>query len=292
MILYHLAVILLSAGIALSLPRIASFMAKSMLIYWSFIENERLFLVALEVGVAILLMSFFHYAGKRWQERKLSRMARQAGMVLSARHRDLFGRRTQKRLMERHGMARSVMILGSTGFRAFADPQADLHRVLPHCRDARILLLNPYSEGAKARAKSILHPEVTPERFREQTRKSIEFLKGLRAARKDIRLKLYPDPPHLKLIVLGDYLWMQHYHPGIDVQSMPVYVFTHNQDPGSLYTPLYQHFMRRWEDPEIPEYDLETDEIVYRDRAGNETTRGPFEDTGPACQGAPPERAR
>jgi len=47
--------------------------------------------------------------------------------------------------------------------------------------------------------------------------------------------------------------------------------------------------MRRWEDPEIPEYDLETDEIVSHDRAGNEVTRGSSEDTGPARRGPPPE---
>jgi hypothetical protein len=219
-------------------------------------------------------------------------MARQAGMVFCSRSRELFGRRAQKKLMEKHGIARSVMLLGSTGFRTFVDPKGDMHRVLPRCRDARIILLNPYSEGGKIRAKSLLHPDVTPERLRQHVRKSIAFLKGLRAAQKDVRLKLYADPPHLKLIILGDHLWMQHYHPGIDVQSLPVYAFTHGQDPGSLYTPLYQHFMRRWEDPEIPEYDLETDEIVYRDRAGNELTREPFEKAEPGRPGAPEEGGR
>lgn len=284
MLIYHLAVILLSAGVALSLPRTAGFIAKNMLIYWSFIENERTFLISVEVGVAVLLISFFHHLGVRWQERKLSKMARHAGMVFFSRNRELLGRWKQKRLMEKHGVARPVMILGSTGFRTFADSRGDLHRILPHCREAKILLLNPYGEGATSRAKSILHPEVTPERLREQIRQSIEFLKALKVAQKDIRLKLYPDPPHLKLIILGDYLWMQHYHPGIDVQSMPIYAFTHNQDPGSLFTPLYQLFMRRWEDPEVPEYDLETDEIIHRDRMGNELVREPFEKAGPGGQ--------
>jgi hypothetical protein len=219
-------------------------------------------------------------------------MARQAGMVFCSRSRKLWGRRAQKRLMEAHGNGRSVMLLGSTGHRTFVDPEGDMHRVLSRCRDARLMLLNPYSEGARTRAKSIVDPEVTPERLREQIQKSIAFLKELKAAQKDIRLKLYADPPHLKLIILGDHLWMQHYHPGIDVRSMPTYAFTHNQAPGSLYAPLYEYFTRRWGDPEIPEYDLETDEMVCRDRAGNEVSREPFEKAGSACQGPPEEGPR
>ncbi|HEY7677683.1 MAG TPA: hypothetical protein VIG69_11455, partial [Candidatus Methylomirabilis sp.] len=230
--------------------------------------------------------------GRRWRERKLSRMARQAGMVFGSRNRELWGRRAQRRLMEAHGIARSVMLLGSTGYRTFVDPQGEMHGILSRCRDAKIMLLNPYSEGARARAKSIVDPEVTPERLREQIQKSIAFLRELKAAQKAIRLKLYADPPHLKLIILGDHLWMQHYHPGIDVRNMPIYAFTHRQDPGSLYAPLYEHFARRWGDPEIPEYDLETDEIVYRDRAGNELKRERLEETRPARQGPPEERGR
>jgi hypothetical protein len=40
--------------------------------------------------------------------------------------------------------------------------------VIQNCREARIMLLDPYSEGASARAKSILDPNVTPETFEEQ----------------------------------------------------------------------------------------------------------------------------
>ena len=77
----------------------------------------------------------------------------------------------------------------------------------------------------------------------------------------------------MKLAVLGDHIWIQHYHVGLDVQTMPEYMFQHDQNPGGLYTPFYQYFLMRWEDPNIPEYDLETDDMIYRDKGGNVVRR-------------------
>jgi len=71
-------------------------------------------------------------------------------------------------------------------------------------------------------------------------------------------------------------MWMQYYHPGLDVQRMPEYVFKHNQNTGSLYIPFYQYFLTRWNAPDIPEYDLDSDELIYRDAAGNEARREKF----------------
>lgn len=117
---------------------------------------------------------------------------------------------------------------------------------------------------------------MTPETFGEQIRRSIDFLKILKGAQKNVRLKLYPDPPFLKMTILGDFIWLQHYQPGLDVQRMPRYVFKHDPNIGSLYFPFYQYFLGRWNNPEIPEYDLETDELIYRDGTGNEVKRETF----------------
>jgi hypothetical protein len=138
------------------------------------------------------------------------------------------------------------------------------------------MLLNPNREGAAVRAKSIPHPDITPESFRDQIMKSIDFLKTLKAAQKNVKLKLYTDPPFLKMTILGDYLWLQHYQPGLDVQKTPKYVFKHDPTIGSLYFPFYQYFIGRWNSPEIPEYDLETDELIHRDGIGNEVKREKF----------------
>ncbi len=275
-ILYHIAVVALSATIALSLPYTVSFAAKNILVYWPFIEHEKFFLISIEIVIAMLLILFFNYIGRGWVDRKFSNMARSAGMVYLFSSEGFFAQRRIKKLKEKQGVARDIMIIGSTGFRTFVDPKGDLYNVVQNCREAKIMLLNPYREGAKIRASSILDPDVTLERLKEQTIKSIDFLKGLKVVQKNIKLKLYGDTPFLKLAVLGDYLWMKHYHAGIDIQAVPEYVFEHNQNSVSLYTPFYQYFLIRWNDIDIPEYDLDTDELVYRDIDGNETGREIF----------------
>ena len=112
--------------------------------------------------------------------------------------------------------------------------------------------------------------------IREQIMQSINFLKGLRAAQKQVRLKLYPDQPLLKLAIVGDYAFLRHYHTGQNVRHMPEYVFRNEQKHGGLYVPLNRYFLSRWQDPGIPEYDLDTDELVYRDRTGSEVRREQF----------------
>ena len=181
-----------------------------------------------------------------------------------------FAQRRIRKLKERQGLARDIMVISSTGFRTFVDTKGELYQVIQNCRQAKIMLLNPNSEGAVVRAKSIPHPDVTPESFRDQIMKSIDFLKTLKAVQKNVRLKLYNDPPFLKMTILGDYIWLQYYQSGLDVQMTPKHVFKHDPNIGSLYFPFYQYFMGRWNSPEIPEYDLETDQLIYRDGTGNE----------------------
>lgn len=272
-ILYHIVIVALSAAIALSLPFTARFVARNFLVYWSLIEDEKLFLISVEIVVAMLLILFFNYIGRSWRDRKFSNMARSAGMAYFFTTRGYFAQRRIKKLKEEQGFAKDVMIIGSTGLRTFVDLKGDLHNVIQNCREAKIMLLNPYSEGARIRASSILDPDFTVEKFGEQAVKSIDFLKGLKAVQKNIKLKLYGAAPFLKLSTLGDYLWMKHYHPGIDAQAMPEYVFKHDQNPSSLYTYFYQYFLIRWNNTDIPEYDFDTDELVYRDIDGNEVRR-------------------
>lgn len=274
--LYHVVVIVLAAAIALSLPLTASFLAGKFLAFWAFVENEKIFLVSIEIAVAVLLVLFFNHMTKYWRERNLSRMANSAGLALVVRSRGFFARKKLKELKERNGFGRDIMLIGSTGYRTFVDPDGDLHRVLQKCRGARIMLLDPLREGAISRARSIPDPDISPESFREQIIRSIDFLKGLKGAQKNIRLKLYQDMPLLKLAILGDALCVRHYHTGLHVDDMPEYVFKHDHDPGGLYNPFYQYFLSRWSDPEIPEYDLDTDELVYRDRSGFEVRRERF----------------
>ena len=280
-ILYHVAVIALSASIAFSLPYIVRYISRNFSIVWLFIESKTLYLVSMEIVIALLLILFLNYIYRSLIDRRYSNMARSAGMVNLFPSRGFFSRWRIKKLKEKHGYARDIMIIGSTGFSTFVDPKGDLYNVVQNCREAKIMLLNPYGEGAKIRASCILDPDVTVEKVREQTIKSIDFLKGLKAVRKNIKIKLYEDEPFLKLAMLGDYVWIKHYHPAIDVQTAPEYVFEHDQNPLSLYTHFYQYLMMRWNNSDIPEYDLDTDELVYRGTDGNEIKRQNLIKSGP-----------
>lgn len=277
-ILYHIAIIAISAGIALSLPYTAGFLSRQFHASRELIGNEKIFLLAAEIILAVLLILTFNYIGWVWRDRRLAQIARNSGLVFASSSSGFFARRKNRKLKETQGIARDIMVIGSTGFRTFTDMKGDLHAVVRNCRKAKIMLLNPCSAGADIRVKSILDPEITLERFREQIQKSIAFLKELKAVQKDIRLKLYDTVPFLKMTISGDLIWVNHYHAGCDVRRMPEYVFMHKQDPGSLYSVFYQYFLSQWNDPMIPEYDLETDELVYRDAAGNEGKRERMEE--------------
>ncbi len=107
-------------------------------------------------------------------------------------------------------------------------------------------------------------------------------MKGLKSLQKNIRLKLRPDVPLVKLAILGDYLCLQHYPTGLNVRKMPEYVLKHDQH-GSLFDLFYQYFVNEWFERDIPEYDLDTDELVYRDKSGNEVKREKFNDVVMEC---------
>ena len=277
LLLYHVSIIALSAAIAASLPVTFSFAARRLLAYWAFVQNERLFLISTEVVVAFVLILVFNHARTNWRNRTLSKMARAAGMVHVTPRTGVLARRTIRRSKERQAAMRDIMLIGSTGLRTFVDPKGDLHAALQTCRTAKIMLLDPESRGALERARIIPDPAITQESLRRQVREAIDFLAALRTVpQKSIQLKLYPDPPLWKLAILGDYVWVQHYHPGLDVQVLPEYVFVHRQDPTSLFPAFYQYFARRWTDPAIPEYDLVKDEVVYRNAAGDEVGRRRF----------------
>jgi hypothetical protein len=272
---YHFIVLLLSAAIAFSIPHVFSALARNLLTFWAFIENEKIFLISLELSIAAMLIIMFNSIRQGWEARKLSRVATSAGLVPQSPLTGLLGRRSAGRLKAARGIAADIMIIGSTGRRTFADSDGELHHAVRNCRRARIMLLNPYGEGAVARARSIPDQEITPEVIRDQIIESIGFLKDLKAGQKNIRIKLYPDMPLLKLAILGDHAFLRHYHTGLNVNTMPEYVFSSDGLNGGLYLPFYRYFLSRWNDPDIPEYDLDTDELVLRDQAGRERHREP-----------------
>ncbi len=278
--LYHIVVVALSAGIALSLPA----GAKQFLAFWSRVEHDKLSLVAVEMTVAVLLIVGLNYIHRSIRDRALASVASGAGLISFFPRR---ARRAQQRinaLKEEQGSGRTIMVMGSSGSSTFGDQVGDLSSVLDKCLGAKILLVNPYSPEASQRIRAIDHPDYTLTTFREEVRQSIALLKRLKAMGKAVQLKLYADPPLMKMVILGDYLWLQHYHADLDVAVMPEYVLRRNRKDYGLYTLYAHYFEQRWQSAEIPEYDLDTDELVYRTRAGQEIRRTPFE-----CQQATDE---
>ena len=269
---YHIIVLCLSAGIAMSLPIVAT----NFLSYWTKLEKEKVSVITLEIGVAILLIIVMTYIRRSVKDRNLAQMAIDAGFVSFFPKRARLAEDGIRKLRETQGRGRTVMVIGSSGYDTLRDQVGDLSTVLDKCLGANIMLVNPFSQGASARIRAIADPMMSIEKYREGVRQSIELLKRLQAVGKSVKLKLYSDPPLLKLVILGDYLWMQHYHTDLDIQEMPEYVLRHNSKDHGLYTLCYQYFVQRWERTEIPEYDLDTDELVYRDRNGREVRREQF----------------
>jgi len=270
--LYHIAIVTLSAGIALLLPA----GAKQFLSFWSRVEHDKLSLIAVEMTAAIVLIVGLNYIRRSIRDQALATVATGAGLVSFFPRRTRGAQRRIKQLKEEQGTGRTIMVIGSSGYSTFVDQVGDLSSVLDKCLGAKILLVNPYSQEASTRMLAIAHPEYTLATFREEVRQSIELLKRLKAMGKVVKLKLYSDPPLIKMVILGDYLWLQHYHADLDVQTMPEYVLRHNRKDHGLYT-LYSHyFVQRWKSAEIPEYDLDTDELVYRNSTGNEIRRERF----------------
>jgi hypothetical protein len=268
-VLYHIVLVALSAGLAVSLPQVA----QTFVTYWSAIERDKVALVTVEVIMSILLIVCINYFRHSLADRRLAETALHAGIRHVFQTGGARARRKIRQLKTGQGRAKNIMVIGSTGYHTFVDPNGDLHTAIWKSLEAKIMLLNPYSEAARTRAMAILNSNVTPQVLVEQVESSIELCKRLKAGQKSVRLKLYSDPPHVKLAILGDVIWLQHYHTGLDVHSMPEYVFAQNHNDYGLYTLFYQYFTKRWENSEIPEYDLETDELVYRASNGSEIRR-------------------
>jgi hypothetical protein len=270
---YHSVIVGLSAVIALLLPT----GAKQFLAFWSRMEHDKLSLIAVEIVVAVLLIAIFSYIHRSLRDRTLAAAAAGAGLVSFFPRRTKTAQRHIKRLKEEQGTGRTIMAIGSSGYSTFVDQVGDLSSVLDKCLGANILLVNPYSQDASARIDAMNHPEHSLATFREEVRQSIGLLKRLKAMGKAVRLKLYADQPLVKMVILGDYLWLQHYHADLDVQTLPEYVLRHNRQDHGLYTLYTHYFQQRWESTDIPEYDLDRDELVYRNRAGTELLRERFE---------------
>jgi hypothetical protein len=52
-----------------------------------------------------------------------------------------------------------------------------------------------------------------------------------------------------------------------------VFALQHDDPRRGLFVPFYTYFLERWNESRHPEYDFDSNQLVYRDAAGNETGR-------------------
>src|SRR5207244_11522016 len=81
LILYHIGVVTLSGGIALSLPSVAGFLADNFMDYWDRIKNEEVVLISIESAVALFRILACNYIGRSRRERKSATATASAGLA-------------------------------------------------------------------------------------------------------------------------------------------------------------------------------------------------------------------
>jgi hypothetical protein len=281
-VLHHVLPAVAGAALGLSLPLLIGSFGKDLPEPWVFMYENRGAAASLILALAGLLVLLIRFNPSPGQEQQLAALASRAGLVPAGARPHAGENKTGD----------EILIIGCTG-RSFTREGEYPYEELQHCREAKILLLDPREHGALALTRTTLDADVNPPALLDQVHASIAFLRRLRSSQKRVNLKMYPDMPLFKLAIIGDQARVSHYHVSIPVWSMPEFIFENRTCDGGLFFPLHRYFLSRWQDPDIPEYDFDTDELVYRDQLGYEVLREPFDAIGMDREGMPgPEADR
>jgi len=271
-ILSHGAVTVLAVAIAFSLPGFANYILNE---WWPEVESNANLLLGTEIALASVLALIFNLAKIAWDHRQRVLIARLASLV-HARNSEAgwLARRRERDLISRLTTARDAFILTLTGYDTLVAEDSLLRPVIDKAYEIRVLLVNPVGPGLRQRAES-LPSDVTVLTLHTEIEATIGVLSKLRKYGKKVKLKFYDEEPFWKLVVLGDYIWVQHCHSGFVVREQPEYVFAlqHTEPRHGLFVPFYMVFLNYWNDTRHPEYDFDTNELVYRDDGGRETGR-------------------
>ena len=271
-ILTHGVITMLAVAIAFSLPGIANYILNE---WWPEVQNNANLLLATEVALASVLALLFNLAKIAWDHRQRVLTARLASLV-HARNSgsSWWSRRRERALIGQLPAPRDAFALTLTGYDTFVADHSLLRGVIGKAYEIRVMLVNPVGKALRERADS-LPPEITVLTLHTEIEATIGYLSGLRKFGKMVKLKFYDEEPFWKLIVLGDYVWVQHCHSGFAVREQPEFVFAlqHREPRHGLFVPFYMVFLNQWNDARHPEYDFDTNELVYRDASGKETGR-------------------
>src|SRR5499427_7855135 len=271
-ILSHGALTVLAVAIAFSLPGFANYILNEWL---PGVESNASLLLGTGIALAAVLALIFNLAAVAWDHRRRVLTARLASLV-HARNADAgwWARRRERALVNQLTTARDAFVLTPTGYDTLVARESVLRPVIEKAYEIRVMLVNPVGQGLRRLAES-LPPEVTILTLHTEIEATIGALSALRKYGKKVKLKFYDEEPFWKLVVLGDYIWVQHCHSGFVVREQPEYVFAlHHEEPRhGLFVPFYMIFLNSWNDTRHPEYDFDTNELVYRDAGGRETGR-------------------
>jgi hypothetical protein len=271
-ILSHGVITVLAVVIAFSLPGTANYILNE---WWPHVEGNANLLLATEIGLASVLALLFNLAKIAWDHRQGVLIARLASLMHArSAGAGWWSRRRERALVRQLPAARDAFILTLTGYDTFVADDSLLRGVIEKAYEIRVMLVNPAGKALRERADS-LPPEITALSLHNEIEATIGYLSGLRKFGKSVKLKFYDDEPFWKLIVLGDYVWVQHCHSGFAVREQPEFVFAlqHRELRHGLFVPFYMVFLNQWNDARHPEYDFDTSELVYRDASGKETGR-------------------
>ncbi|MDD5329799.1 MAG: hypothetical protein PHX38_07330 [Sulfuricella sp.] len=271
----HGAITLLAVGIAFSLPVAAKYILFN---WWPKIEENSQLMMITEIGFATALVLLLNISKIAWDGRRSMRMAKLASLVYAREGEGWMSRWKAREMRRKLASARDVYIMSITGYDTFVSEKSELKKTLEQAYEIRVMLANPYSNGSASRVKSMENPDALLQTYREEIEASIAYLGKLAAAGKKIMLKLYENAPFWKLVVTGEYVWVQFYHDGREVKTQPEYVFglQHDNPQRGFFAPFYNHFLGQWNDPCHPEFNFDTRELVYRNGAGNEVRREAF----------------
>jgi hypothetical protein len=271
-ILLHGLITILAVLVAFSLPQVANYILNA---WWPKVENDANLLLATEIGLASVLALLFNFAKVIWDSRQKVATARLASLVHARDGGAGWLSRWRERVLIRQlPAARDAFVLTLTGYDTFVAEEGPLRPVIEKGYEIRVMLINPVGDELRRRADS-LPAEITVHTLHKEIEATIGHLSELRKLGKIVKLKFYGEEPLWKVIVLGDHVWVQHFHSGFEVRQQPEYVFAlqHREPRRGLFVPFYVYFLNQWNDPRFPEYDFDTGELVYRDGSGKETGR-------------------
>jgi hypothetical protein len=178
---------------------------------------------------------------------------------------------------------KSIMIMCSNGWETFGDEESPLHKVVDSFSgEMKILLLHPKMEALSIRAKNTgsgVDAKAAVSDYKENLYKTTKYCMKLKSQGRNIDLKFYWQYPTWKMVFSYDYLWLQHYADGMEVEDTPVYGFTLGDSKNSLYHPFYASFQKIWAISSV--VDLSQSKTALRNKFFR--VSGPM--PSPACDG-------